>query len=233
MTEGIDRDDWTLEELLEAFRDALEDELHTALPARVESYDGATQKAVVQPMVRRNLENELGDVVTELLPPVRNVPILVQRGGGFFGPHFPLGAGDFVLLVIAERDFSRFLQSGQLSVAPDSRLHHLAHAIALPGLFPNSAAIGSLPGDALELGNVTGPRLKITGSEIQAGGTVALAEYPDLDAHLSAIADDLDLINLAIPTMVSVLPAARMYGAVKKLVLDGTDPIATTVVKGT
>lgn len=232
MTEGTDRDDWSLEELLEAWRDGLQDELHTALPARVDSYDAGTQKAVVTPQVRRTLVAEDGTTTTEPLPAIRAVPVLVPRGGDYFGPHLPLAAGDFVLLVVAERDLSRWLQTGEVSPAPDVRMHHLAHAIALPGLFPNARALSGLSSSDMQLGREGGPVLTVTSSQIQVGGTTALAEHPGLDAHLDAIAADLDAINLAIPTMASVLPAARGYGTSKKALLDVSNPIATTITKG-
>ena len=233
MTEETERDDYRLEELLEDFRQALEDELHVAVSGRIDSYDVATQKAVVTPTVRRTLSREDGTTTTELLPPIRNVPVIVLRGGGFFGPHFPLTAGDFALLIIAERDLSRFLQTGEISVAPDSRLHHLAHAIALPGLFPNGSAIGSLPTDALELGNVgAGPRIKITSSVVEVGGTKALAEHPDLEVHLDQISIALDAVAARIAVLDFGVVIDATYGVLAKAVLDGTNPIATTITKG-
>ncbi|GAB5541382.1 MAG: hypothetical protein SangKO_011420 [Sandaracinaceae bacterium] len=39
MTEALDRNDWTLGEVLDAHREAMQNELHTALVGRVQSYD--------------------------------------------------------------------------------------------------------------------------------------------------------------------------------------------------
>lgn len=233
MTEGTDRDDWNLEEVLAAWADALGDELHTAIPSRIESYDRGTQKAVVQPIVRRNLEREDGSVAVELLPPVRGVPVFVSRGGGYFGPHFDLTPGDFALLIIAERDFSRFLQTGQLSNAPDSRLHHLAHAIAMPGLFPNASKLTGLTAGTMQLGRVGGPSIiTVTSSEIQLGGTTALAEHPNLDAHLAAISADLVTIAAAIGGAPIPEPTLTYGTATGRPALIASNPIPTTITKG-
>lgn len=235
MTEDVERSDHTLAELLEDFRQALEDELHTAIPGRIDEYDIDTQKAVVTPMVRRTLTREDGSNVNELLPPIRSVPVFVQRGGGFFGPHFPIAGGDFAILFIAERDFSRFLQTGELSNAPDSRLHHLAHAIAFPGLFPNGAKLTGLTASTMQLGKVGGPFLTFTGGgspEIQVGGTIALAEDPSLQSHLAAISADLTLIGLAIGGA-PIPETALSYGPVTgRPALQISDPIPTTITKG-
>ena len=50
MPDDLDRDDWSLEQLLELALDSREEELHTALPGRVERYDAGSQTASVTPM---------------------------------------------------------------------------------------------------------------------------------------------------------------------------------------
>src|SRR5690606_15352833 len=126
MTEEVHRDDWTLGELLDGWREALQDELHTAFPARVESYDASTQTADVTPRVRRTLTAEDGTLEREAMPVLRAVPVVQPRAtsGGWF-VHMPIAAGDEVLVICCERDITRWRGSGQISDAPDSRMHHL------------------------------------------------------------------------------------------------------------
>ncbi len=222
----LHRDDWTLEELFEHMRDAHANELHTATPARVDSYDVATQTATVTPMLKRTLPTEDGDTVSEALPSIHAVPVVFFRAGGYY-IHSALAEGDTVLLIVLERDPSRWLQTGEVSETLDVRMHHLAHAVAIAGLFPNGERLSGLSNDSLELGRVGGPIVKITSSEVQAGGAVALAEHPNLDAHLAKIAQDLTAIANAAGT------TAANYGTPAKVELDGTHPIATTITKGT
>lgn len=228
MTEGQDRGDWSLEELLDAFREATQNELHTAIPGRVDAYDAATQRADVTPLVKRALEAEDGSRVDELLPAIRNVPVLQLRAGPFF-VHVPVAAGDTCLLVVAERDISRWLRTGEISVAPDVRLHHISQAIALPGLFVTADPIEPAPSSsAMELGHESGgAKITITSSEIRAGGTTALAEYPNLAEHLAAIAADLDIVHGA-----AVGGPAPNYGALARAALNLSHPIPTDILKG-
>lgn len=203
MTEELDRD-WSgpegLAELLEVWREGLLGELHTAAPGIVESYDATTQRADVRPAIRRTLYNERGEPRREDFPVLRAVRVIQPRAGGFT-LHVPLAAGDGVLLVFAERDPSRWLTTGEVSDAPDARTHHVAHALAIPGLFPRTADLSPAPPtDALVIGTEDSTAritlasdgtatVEATTIKLGSAGTtkhVALAE--DVEAELAKIA---------------------------------------------
>lgn len=97
--------------------------VHTALPGRVKDYDVATQTAQVQLAVHLDgLE----------VPPLKDVPVCWPGGSeGFL--HVPLAAGDTVLVLFAEEDFSRWFDTGSVS-PPQVLARHGLHAIAIPGL---------------------------------------------------------------------------------------------------
>ncbi len=229
MTEDLEREDITLAELFAATREAWQEELHTALPARVESYDADKQTADVTPMVRRTLAREDGTLVRETMPTLRAVRVAGPRWGRWF-VHAPLEQGDFVLVVCCERDITRWLTTGALSDAPDVRLHHLAHAVAIPvNLYPNGQAVGDTPSDALVIGRDGGSTIRVrTNGKIDVAGDKALTLADNLGEHLSAIAKGLDALMGAISTG-SPQPN---YGAAAKLILDRTHPIATTKTGG-
>jgi hypothetical protein len=157
---------------------------NVACPGRVESYDASNQTATVVPQVRRVVPGpEDGEDLLEDLPAVQSVPVLHPRGGGFF-VHVPIQAGDFVLLVFLDRDPSAFRSSGQVSNPPDQRLHSLAHAVAIPGLFPAAQTIGSASASNLVMGKdgAEGLRVTLTAAEMQVGGSsdsAALASKVD------------------------------------------------------
>lgn len=235
MSEDRDRDDWTLSELLDAEREATQDELHTSFPGRIESYDAAAQVADVRPMVRRSLVREDGTIVHEDLPTLRAVPVVWPRAtsGGWF-MHFPLGAGDEVRVDVCERDIARWLQTGELSTAPDGRLHHLANATCTPGLSPRGRRLGGMPPDALRIGLDGGSVIDVrTDGEIHVGGDRALCEHVDLDQHLSAIAAGLNALAARIAPLDSGSPLEVNYGTAAKAIQDLAAPIATTITKGT
>jgi hypothetical protein len=162
-------DELQLGDVLERARESWLEMLHTALPGRVESYDADAQTADVTPMVRRRVPTESGRRVSEAMPTVRAVPIVWPRTGDWY-VHLPLAAGDTVLLVCLERDPSRWLgNGGELCDPIDVRSHHLAHAVAIPGLYPRAAALTDTPSDALVIGHRDGATLRV-----QSDGTVVI-----------------------------------------------------------
>lgn len=211
MTEGIERDDWSLAELLDAHADAQRNEISTAFPARVESYDAGQQVADVQPMVRRALFTEDGEVVYEDRPVLRCVRVLWPRAGGWTLT-MPLAAGDLVLVICCDRDIQRFLQTGQVSPPPDLRLHHVANAVCLPvGPYPRSRALANVATDALELGHdESAVKIRVT-----AGGEVHVVG--DMVRLGSATADDgvslSSKVDFVINAFLDATPTANDGGA--------------------
>lgn len=191
-------DDLSLEDLLDRFRGSIAEEIHTAVPGRVESYDAAAQVADVTPMVRRSMPRADGTRASETLPTIRAVPILWPRAGSWF-VHMPLAAGDFVLLVMCERDPARWRVTGELSDPIDRRSHHLSHAIGIPGVYPRTKALAptSTPADALVLGRESGATIRIqTDGEVVIDaslfrfggvGAVLVALSTLVDARIAAL----------------------------------------------
>lgn len=226
MTEGVERDDWTIAELLEAYGEAAASELHTALPARVESYDASAQVADVTPVLRRTLTTEDGSAVTEALPTLRRVRVVHPRAhGGGWHLHMPLTAGDFVLLVVLERDPTRWIATGEVSPTPDTRLHHLAHAVAIPGLYPHADRLTDPPTDALVVGREGGARLvlKSDGSVVLYGDGIKLGSDTAAEALAlaSKVADELAAIAATLLTGTSATGGAVTFGTAYTPDADG------------
>ena len=122
-------------ESLEAIFGATLNELHTALPARVESYDSANQRADIKPVFLRVFLDEDGHERAYEYPIVTDVPVHFPRGGGAF-IHLPIAAGDLVLLVCAQRSLDRYLETDgkQVIDTQDARRHHISDAVAFAGL---------------------------------------------------------------------------------------------------
>lgn len=103
-------------------------DLHTALPGIVQSYDPATQTAEIQIAIQRvKVDGTFEDI--PLLP---DVPVLWPRvGEGIL--HFPMAAGDTVLVVFAERDCDNFRGRAAIQPPASARRHSYADAVAIPG----------------------------------------------------------------------------------------------------
>jgi hypothetical protein len=137
--------------LLQAIRAELLD-VHTCLPAKIQTYDSATQKADVIPLLKKKyrFDDEPKD-----LPIITNVPVQQPSGNsGAAYMYIPVVAGDIGWVIFAERSIDTWLAGEGDSVAPrDPRHHHLSDAIFMPGGLPFKKALSIANPDNMTLKN--------------------------------------------------------------------------------
>lgn len=120
-------------------------ELHVAMPGRVERYDHATQTADVLPLVRHGARQPDGSTAMEDLPVIPTVPVLWPRAGGWFMA-MPLAVGDTVQLLVNSAAIGHWRAGGGAVTDPgDLRRHHLSHAVAIPGLATRAQRLKHAP----------------------------------------------------------------------------------------
>lgn len=129
--------------LAQILRDAITAHLydvHVCLPARVEAYDAAKQKATIKPLLKKRYKSEQGD--TEL-PVITGVPVQwPSAAGGSSFLHLPLAKGDPGMAIFCERSIDAWLQGqGQIVAPDDPRHHHLSDAVFVPGVRPFGASL--------------------------------------------------------------------------------------------
>jgi len=207
-----------LEEVIRAWVDARARAMHVAMPGRVQSYDPATQRATVLPMVRHEVPQSDGSSAYEDLPPLPEIPVLQPRGGAFF-LHLPVAVGDTVLLVFQDVATGSFEASdGSSPVYPgDLRRHGLSSAVAIPGYAVHARALESVSGSPsdLLLGKDDGTRVAIrpTGEvvvtqgattvlEIDASGKTIVAGGADFVALAALVKGNLDALKTIFNTWV-------------------------------
>lgn len=100
--------------------------VHTALPGVIISYDPSSNKATIQPALNKNYVTGV-----QSMPVLENVPIIFPS---FI--KFPVVAGDYVLLIFCERSLDLWLSVGGQVTPTDPRKFDLSDAIAIPGLMP-------------------------------------------------------------------------------------------------
>lgn len=109
----------------------LRDEVDGMIPARVVSYDDATNRATIKPLVMIGTTD--GQKVSRA--PLDNIPVYRFGGGGFF-MRFPLKPGDLGWLVAGDRDISLVMQAGGGEDWPNTtRLHCFGDGVFLPDSF--------------------------------------------------------------------------------------------------
>lgn len=97
--------------------------IHTAMPAKVISFDEATKQATIQPLY---MSKEV-DASPSPLPLIQGVPALSQRFkvGDMAQTYEPIyQAGDIVFVAFSERALDSVLAGGGRPVLPDSTRHH-------------------------------------------------------------------------------------------------------------
>lgn len=132
-----------LAELLAEAMDARVNQIRTAQPGKVISYNKSRNTVDVEPQfLNVTVDPDTGEVISSKPPNIPDVPIAWPRGGGH-SITFPLAKGDTVLLVICDRDLGLWRSVGQQGTTGDLRHHGLSGAVAFPSLAPNSGALGS------------------------------------------------------------------------------------------
>ncbi len=161
-------------DVLDQFREAMLDALHTAMPGKVVSFDSSTCLARVQPMIPRIRIDALGEKTIEQLPEIPDVPIIYPRSGAA-SIVFPLAAGDGVLLVFSEGALGTWRATGKAVDPGDVRRHSLSHCVAFPGAFPDGS-----PSDQIAAGALT-----VAAAEVRLGSKLA-SDYVALTSKVDA-----------------------------------------------
>lgn len=182
--------------------DARAAEIHTALPAKVLTYDAAKQIASVQPMVQDVFYDTAGNLKTRSFP-VLSVPVAFIRGGGYF-VSVPLAAGDTGMLVFSELPIDRWRSSGQESHPVNARRHGVGNAVFYPGVRPRAQALNEDGvDDHLVLGKEGGAQVHVKADQVNlyeasAADFVALAAK--VATELNRVKADFTTLKTAIAT---------------------------------
>jgi hypothetical protein len=191
-TQSTPRSPTAAELLRLAISGALED-VHVAIPGRIEEWDATTQKASVKPLIKRLIAADDGSEILEELPIITDVPVVFPRSSEFF-VSFPMTKGDLVLLIFCERSIDVWLSGNGDDTNPDDfRRHDLSDAIAIPGMYPFKKAISQVDKDNMVLGKDKGIQIHLTpDGTVEAkmgGGTAGLS---------AAIAEKLETLYTSV-----------------------------------
>lgn len=131
--------------ILDAREEQQELRAFVALPGRVQSYDPVTQTADIVPLIRQQVPQPDGSYAMEALPVLPSVPVLFPRVAGWFLA-FAIVPGDTVQILVNTAAIGHWREGdGGVTDPGDLRRQHLAHAVAIPGLYRRGAALGNAP----------------------------------------------------------------------------------------
>lgn len=166
--------------------------VHTGLPGRVVSFNATLQTAKVQPSIKRLWIVDDGEDEAIALPECVDVPVHFPGGGGYVLT-FPVAAGDYCLLVFAERAIDFWWEKGGVQVPSEERMHDLSDAFAFVGFRPKpgvtGGAVTNFATGRAELRNQAGDVVvAIDGTSAYLGG-VAGAQPTQLGTTQNALLD--------------------------------------------
>lgn len=193
---------------------------HVAYPGRVQSYDAATQTADVVPLIRQQVPQPDGSYALEELPVLPSVPVVWPRVGAWFLA-MTLQPGDTVQLLCNTSAIGHWRTgTGDVTDPGDLRRQHLAHAVALPGLYTRGKALAHAPsGDTgLVLGSdASGARVAMltNGTLRVTQGTATVLEIDTAGVvHLGGAAGELVALSNLVTSQLTALKAAINGAAV-------------------
>jgi len=138
------------------------------LPAQVVSYDEASNRAVIQPLVMLGTTD--GSKVSRAT--VSGIPVFRYGGGGFF-IRMPVKAGDFGWLKASDRDISLVMQRGGQQDWPNTeRRHNFSDSMFYPDMLKGWTVAGG-DADSLTIQSLDGQTCFAVSSgaiELRAGG---------------------------------------------------------------
>jgi len=139
-------------------------ELHTCIPAVVESVKASTVDISI--VTKRVMK----DGTSISIPVIPDVPVLFFGSGGL-SIACQISAGDEGLVIFCERDISRFISDGGVSAPAMLRKHEYSDAIFIPASLSNAARV-NIPTSGIE---ITGD-VKINGNISATGEVTAIVD---------------------------------------------------------
>lgn len=195
---------------------------HTALIAKVESYDSSKQQVNVSSVFKRPIENVDQEIVLEQLPMLCDVPVLFPRAGGFF-ISFPIQAGDFVQLIFNEVSIDDWLLDKANTMSSTQRFT-LQGAVAIPGIYPESRPLSGAHEKNFVAGKDKGVQLHIDSEKIRLGS----ADADEALAIASKVKEELNKLRESInahthasfgtpPQLLPIPPALGIVSYIKDI----------------
>lgn len=137
-----------------AMQEGVMSAMRTAIPGIIQSFDGKTQTAVIQPAIRRRVAGaDGGEVVQVQEPLLLDVPVMFL-GGGVSALTFPVSEGDECLVIFADTNIDAWYQSGGVQNQVYPRSHSVADGFAIVGFRSKPKAMGDVANDVPVIDNL-------------------------------------------------------------------------------
>lgn len=171
-------DENTLDGLNNVLIDKIAMGIQNVIPAIVQSYDKATNRAVVKPAIT-GIASQGQKVPKE---PYIDIPVLNISGGGFV-ISFPIKTGDTGWLIACDRNISIFKQNLEESAPNDYRKHKFEDGFFIPDKINNTPLLNT---DSLLIQDATGTiSIELTSSGVNIKGITAITGNTSVVGNLT------------------------------------------------
>jgi hypothetical protein len=180
----------SLTEVLSAALDTRMLDVHTAIVGRVEQVNLTTRRVDVRPAMQRVLQGPDGELSTELLPVLPQVPLGALRAGSA-RIEVPVQVGHWVVVLFFEDNVGKWLAQGGVGVSPgDVERHGMTGAVAVPILYPDTER----PSEPLSATDIVlaidgGPALRVTPTTVNVIGNLVVSGSVSAAGQVTAMAD--------------------------------------------
>lgn len=121
-----------LEEVLRTLSDSINANLRVALPGIIEEFNADEQTVKVRCAIRERITNRNKDIEYIEIPILLDVPIVMQRAGGFVTT-FPIKKGDECLVMFADLCINAWWSLSGVQNIEEYRRHDFSDAFAMLG----------------------------------------------------------------------------------------------------
>lgn len=183
--------------------------VHTAMPAKVVSFDASNQTVSIQPSLMRKFVGQ--DPAP--LPQIDDVPVLFP-GSGEWWITVDVKPGSYVLAVFSERALESWLDRGGVVDPQISRKFDLSDAVAIPGLLPQPDKLNpGVSSDCVEVRKRDGS----TSFKIEDGKVTITATDVEIDGDLTVTGDVVATevtANGTLPVPIPTALTSHVHGGV-------------------
>lgn len=138
------------QQAMKVLSDTIFSMLRVSLPGIIESFEPIACTCTVQPALKGQTADELGNMKSSPLPLLVDVSVVFPRGGGCTIT-FPVKAGDECLVVFSDRCIDFWWQSGGVQETVDPRQHDLSDAFAIVGPQSQANVISNISSTTLQM----------------------------------------------------------------------------------
>lgn len=156
-------------------------DLRSAIPGIVQSFDDVEGTVTVQPAIQERLIDDSGNVSMANLPLLLDVPVCFIGGGGYTMT-FPIQKGDECLVIFGDQCIDSWWSNGGVQAPIEQRRHDLSDGFAIVGLRSQPRRLNNYSTTSTQIRSDDGSQyIELSPSGISIKGNVTIQGTLEVD----------------------------------------------------